>query len=69
MNLLDQIELYALQTGRGRVTQQDYWLFVYKSMKSGQMMNRTLENYLTYKLKGLGVPLPEGARTEDFQPD
>lgn len=65
MNLLDQLELYALQAGQGRVTQRDYWLFVYESMKSGQMMSRVMEGYLAYKLKGLGVETSEKARTED----
>ncbi len=69
MNLLDQLELYTLQIGQGRVTQQDYWLFIYKSMKSGQMINRTMEGYLIYKLRTLGVQVSEGTRIRDFHPD
>ncbi len=69
MNLLDQLELYTLEAGQGRLTQQDYWLFVYKSMKSGEMMNRTLESFLVYKLKGLGVPVPGAIPVREFHPD
>lgn len=55
MNLLDQLELYALENSHGRVTQAGYWLFVYESMKSGQLMTRTMEKHLSYKLRNLGV--------------
>jgi hypothetical protein len=55
MNLLDQLELYVLRAGEGKLTQPDYWLFVYKSMKSGLLMTRAMEKHLRYKLKGLGV--------------
>ena len=55
MNLLDQMELYILEKGKGRVSQQDYWRFVFKSMKSGELMTKTLETHLRYKLKSLGV--------------
>ena len=58
MNLLDQLELYALEHGQGRVTQRDYWLFVYNSMKDGELMTKTLEKHLRRKLKGLVVNLP-----------
>ena len=57
MNLLDQLELYTLKAGGERVSQKDYWLFVYKSMKSGLLMTKSLENHLRYKLKSLGVDL------------
>ncbi len=59
MNLLDQLELYALSAGEGKVTQRDYWLFVYKSMKSGLLMTKAMEKYLRYKLQGLGAKLPD----------
>ena len=59
MNLLDQLELYALRVGEGKVTQRDYWLFVYKSMKSGLLMTRDMEKYLRYKLQGLGAKLQD----------
>ncbi len=55
MNLLDQLELYTLENSKGRVTQAAYWLFVYKSMKSGLLMTRAMEKHLTYKLRSLGV--------------
>ena len=55
MNLLDQLELYTLENSEGRVTQAGYWLFVYKSMKSGLLMTRAMEKHLTYKLRSLGV--------------
>ncbi len=57
MNLLDQLELYALRVGEGSVSQKDYWLFVYKSMKSGLLMTKAMEKYLRYKLQGLGARL------------
>ena len=57
MNLLDQLELYTLKAGGKQVSQKDYWLFVYESMASGLLMTKSLENYLRYKLKGLGVDL------------
>ena len=59
MNLLDQLELYTLRIGKGKVTQNDYWLFVYKSMKSGLLMTRAMENHLRYKLRELGVGLSD----------
>jgi len=55
MNLLDQLELYALRVGGGTASQKDYWLFVYKSMKSGLLMTKAMEKYLKYKLQGLGA--------------
>ena len=55
MNLLDQLELYTLQNSEGRVTQAGYWLFVYKSMKSGLLMTRAMEKHLSYKLRSLSV--------------
>ena len=55
MNLLDQLELYTLETGQKKTSQKDYWLFVYKSMKSGLLMTRNLEKHLRYKLKALDV--------------
>jgi hypothetical protein len=55
MNLLDQLELYVLRVGEGKTSQPDYWMFVYKSMKSGLLMTRAMEKHLQYKLKGLGV--------------
>lgn len=54
MNLLDQLELYVLNEKKN-ATQKDYWLFVYKSMKSGLLMTRAMEKHLRYKLSGLGV--------------
>jgi len=55
MNLLDQLELYALRIGKGKASQKDYWLFVHKSMKSGLLMTKAMEKYLNYKLEGLGA--------------
>jgi len=55
MNLLDQLELYALRVGEGKASQKEYWLFVYKSMKSGLLMTKAMEKYLNYKLQGLGA--------------
>ncbi len=55
MNLLDQLELYTLETGRKGTSQKDYWLFVYKSMKSGLLMTKNMEKHVRYKLKALGV--------------
>jgi hypothetical protein len=55
MNLLDQLELYTLDTGEKERSQKDYWLFVYKSMKSGLLMTKNMERHLRYKLKALGV--------------
>ncbi len=57
MNLLDQLELYALEKGEGRGTQQSFWLFVFNSMTSGQLMTKALKNHLRYKLKSLGVEI------------
>ena len=59
MNLLDQLELYALRVGEGKTSQKDYWLFVYKSMKSGLLMTKTMGKYLKYKLQGLGAKLQD----------
>jgi hypothetical protein len=59
MNLLDQLELYALRVGEGKTNQKDYWLFVFKSMKSGLLMTKSMEKYLRYKLQGLGAGLQE----------
>ena len=55
MNLLDQLELYALQAGEKETSQKDYWLFVYTSMKSGLLMTKNMEKHLRYKLRALGV--------------
>ncbi len=55
MNLLDQLELYTLEKGEGRVSQRDYWLFIYKSMKSGELMTRAMREHLQYKLRSLGI--------------
>ena len=57
MNLLDQLELYALRIGGDKSSQKDYWLFVFKSMKSGLLMTKNMENHVRYKLAGLGVDL------------
>jgi hypothetical protein len=59
MNLLDQLELYMLRVGGKQVSQKDYWLFVYDSMKSGLLMTKSLEKHLRYKLQGLGVNLQD----------
>ena len=53
MNLLDQLELFTLRIGEGKLTQKDYWLFVYKSMKSGLLMTEAMEKHLRYKLEAL----------------
>jgi len=55
MNLLDQLELYTLETSRKETSQKDYWLFVYTSMKSGLLLTKNMEKHLNYKLKALGV--------------
>ena len=55
MNLLDQLELYMLETIQKETSQKDYWLFVYKSMKSGLLMTKNMERHLRYKLEALGV--------------
>ena len=55
MNLLDQLELFTLEIGQKETSQKDYWLFVYKSMKSGLLMTKNLEKHLRYKLKALDV--------------
>ena len=55
MNLLDQLELFALDAGQKETSQKDYWLFVYKSMRSGLLMTKNMEKHLRYKLKALGV--------------
>ncbi len=59
MNLLDQLELYVLEKGEGRVSQGEFWLFVFKSMSSGQLMTKVLRDHLLYKLESLGVKLSE----------
>ena len=58
MNLLDQIELYVLDPSREETGQSSYWLFVYNSMKSGLLMTKALEKHLSYKLRELGVQVP-----------
>jgi hypothetical protein len=55
MNLLDQLELYTLDAVRKEPSQKDYWLFVYKSMKSGLLMTKMMEKHLRYKLNSLGL--------------
>jgi hypothetical protein len=55
MNLLDQLELYTLDAVEKAPSQKDYWLFVYKSMKSGLLITKNMEKHLRYKLKALGV--------------
>jgi hypothetical protein len=55
MNLLDQLELYTLENRQRELSQKHYWLFVYKSMKSGLLMTKNMERHLRYKLKALGV--------------
>ena len=55
MNLLDQLELYTLGAVHKELSQKDYWLFVYESMKSGLLMTKNMEKHLRYKLKALGV--------------
>jgi hypothetical protein len=55
MNLLDQLELYTLDAVGKEPSQKDYWLFVYKSMKSGLLMTKMMEKHLRYKLNSLGV--------------
>jgi hypothetical protein len=59
MNLLDQLELYTLRVGQGKVSQRDYWLFVYKSMKSGLLMTMAMEKHLRYKVQSLGAKLQD----------
>jgi hypothetical protein len=59
MNLLDQLELYTLRIGGKQVSQKEYWLFVYDSMKSGLLMTKSLEKHLRYKLRELGVRLKD----------
>ena len=55
MNLLDQLELYVLEKGEGRVSQGEFWLFVFRSMINGELMTKALRNHLVYKLESLGV--------------
>jgi hypothetical protein len=55
MNLLDQLELYTLRIGGISASQKDYWLFVFKSMKSGLLMTKQMEKHLRYKLDSLGA--------------
>ena len=59
MNLLDQLELYTLRVGGKAASQGAYWMFVYNSMKSGLLMTKSLEKHLRYKLKELGVSVPQ----------
>lgn len=59
MNLLDQLELYVLNAGKGKATQPDYWLFVYNSMRSGLLMTKAMQKHLQYKLRSLGVEYPK----------
>jgi hypothetical protein len=59
MNLLDQIELYVLSIGKERIAQKDYWLFIYKSMKSGLLMTKAMERHLQYKLEALRAMKPQ----------
>ena len=59
MNLLDQLELYVLEKGGGRVNQGDFWLFVFKCMSSGQLMTKSLRDHLAYKLESLEVDFSE----------
>ena len=61
MNLLDQLELFALKIGGMGVSQKDYWLFVFRSMKSGLLMTKNMEKHLRRKLTGLGVNLKEAS--------
>ena len=60
MNLLDQLELYVLEKGEGRVSQGEFWLFVFRSMTSGELMTKALRSHLAYKLESLGVRVSEG---------
>ena len=62
MNLLDQLELYTIKIGGRGVSQKDYWLFVYNSMKSGLLMTNNMEKHLYYKLTALGVSLKGSSR-------
>ena len=55
MNLLDQLELYILKVGGGKVSQKDYWLFVHDSMKSGELATNSMEKHIREKLKGLKI--------------
>jgi hypothetical protein len=50
MNLLDQLELFALKLGAG---QKDYWLYIYNTMKSGILLTKQLEKHVQYKLENL----------------
>jgi hypothetical protein len=58
MNLLDQLELYSLRIGGKNASQKDYWLFVFKSMKSGLLMTKAMETHVRYKLESLGASVP-----------
>jgi len=51
MNLLDQLELYTLDRPEGAVP-EDYWLFVYKSMKADSDDEEYGRNTCANKLKG-----------------
>ncbi len=59
MNLLDQLELYVLEKGGGQVSQGEFWLFVFNSMRNGQLMTKALRNHLNYKLNSLGIKSSE----------
>jgi len=55
INLLDQLELLMFEIGQKETSQKEYWLFVYKSMKSGLLMTKNMERHLRYKLKALDL--------------
>lgn len=55
MNLLDQLELFALEAGGGKVSQRDFWVFVNNCMKSGDLSTPEMDKHLREKLRGLGV--------------
>ena len=60
MNLLDQLELYVLEKGEERVSQGEFWLFVFRSMTSGELITKSLRKHLEYKLESLGVRVSRG---------
>jgi len=55
MNLLDQLELYTLDSGRKEPSQKDYWLFVYKSMKSGLFNDEEYGKAPSLQAEGLDI--------------
>ena len=67
MNLLDQLELYALRIGGKNSSQKDYWLFVFRSMKSGQLMTKNMEKHVRYKLAGLGVDIESADKSHGIR--